>query len=907
MAQIGGILRQSKTGGALLKSITLSARNKAWTGVLKSGKELSMGMVRNALEEAFEEALQGTVSELVPKLLRGKEIEGGAKGFLARRGREAGAGALIGGMFSGIGQLGTTAMEAGKAYVPVREEIERFIPEGGEGLQAEEQVDAPGDVDTADDSAYTGEELDEIDFGDEVEADGSTGNQKAAAIGEGVEVDGVEQEIEVDTSTDSERAIDKLNTALKLRGIGKIRKLTEQERTKERGKRAAKGEKAKAEVKKRGGTPQEQFNAARAEMAGELPTATFEELTEEEMSPEDFDSVRNAILDSDLGTFDSANANDALNDLQDGLVPQPAKLALLGEVIGQENATQIWQSLLTKGQKRALFIKNLINFPTTMLATLDISMIGRQGILTLPAHPKEWVKGLKSSYAAFFKGDKWAQMANKEYRTRAGYELGRRSGLFISDFDGSLDRQEELFLSKWAKAIPVFGAMVKASERAAVVGMNQLRTSIFDKTAREWEGTSKTDEDYKQLARIVNMATGRGNITNKKIEGILPYLNVAFFSPRYVASRFEVLGELGLATKEALTKGQSISPARKILAKQAISFLGAGLGVMVLASMIPGVDVEKDPRSSDWGKIKFGRSRADVWAGFQQPLRTLAQFVMGEGKSINSKELYTKNRLETVGRFIQSKLSPVVGQAIEIATGKDFLGQPLPKFENKGEMAGYMISKIAPLIIQDMVEAANTHGPLSALVTGAGAFHGIGMQTFGRTTQDNLTDLRDKFSNEYYQTTWENLGPIAQKLLRQEEPSIVEQEKIAKFERRNASFDAGRQRKAGEAVEKELPKEVMDELDSLSLSVGGLSRTIVRNWRLNAKLYKRYQDDVASRLNEVLPTLISSDAYQDWTPAIKQKMLDFYIRQAKASVRRKIVMDANMSSFEDVRTGVEDD
>jgi hypothetical protein len=52
---------------------------------------------------------------------------------------------------------------------------------------------------------------------------------------------------------------------------------------------------------------------------------------------------------------------------------------------------------------------------------------------------------------------------------------------------------------------------------------------------------------------------------------------------------------------------------------------------------------------------------------------------------------------------------------------------------------------------------------------------------------------------------------------------------------------------------------------------------------------------------------MSSDAYQDWTPAIKQKMLDFYIRQAKASVRRKIVMDANMSSFEDVRTGVEDD
>jgi hypothetical protein len=148
---------------------------------------------------------------------------------------------------------------------------------------------------------------------------------------------------------------------------------------------------------------------------------------------------------------------------------------------------------------------------------------------------------------------------------------------------------------------------------------------------------------------------------------------------------------------------------------------------------------------------------------------------------------------------------------------------------------------------------------------------------------------------------------MAQKLLRSEHPDLIKQEEVAKFERRNAKFDMTRQRDAGRAVEKELPKEVMDELDSLSLSVGGLSRTIVRNWRLNAKLYKRYQDDLASRLNEVLPTLINSDTYQDWTPAIKQKMLDFYIRQAKASVRRKIVMDANMSSFEDVRTGVEND
>jgi hypothetical protein len=99
----------------------------------------------------------------------------------------------------------------------------------------------------------------------------------------------------------------------------------------------------------------------------------------------------------------------------------------------------------------------------------------------------------------------------------------------------------------------------------------------------------------------------------------------------------------------------------------------------------------------------------------------------------------------------------------------------------------------------------------------------------------------------------------------------------------------------------------MDELDRKFTSVGGLSRTITRNWRLNAKLYQRYQDDLATMLNKTLPKLINGESYKAWRPAIQQQMLDFYIRQAKATVRRKIVMDANMKSFEDVRTGVEND
>ena len=81
-----------------------------------------MSMVRTMTEEAMQEVLQGTTAELVPKFLRGKEIE---PGFAGRRVREAAGGALIGGIFGGIGSLAQIAVSKGEAAtIPSRPEIE---------------------------------------------------------------------------------------------------------------------------------------------------------------------------------------------------------------------------------------------------------------------------------------------------------------------------------------------------------------------------------------------------------------------------------------------------------------------------------------------------------------------------------------------------------------------------------------------------------------------------------------------------------------------------------------------------------------------------------------------------------------------------------------------------------------
>lgn len=906
IAQIGGILRQSKTGGVLLKSIIMNARSKAWTQVLKSGGQLSMSMVRTMTEEALQEALQGTTSELVPKLLRGKEIE---PGFVGRRVREAVGGALIGGVFGGIGSMAQLATQKGEAaHIPSRPEIE-FDPTVEQ--QAEEEFETKDEDALTEQDALTEPTPDvpsegDIEFDEEIkEGETVSDAQVADAVVEGQEVEPIVEDLsEPDVRSDIDLSIDKLNDAISSRLLGELREVTEIERSMERGKRTTKAEEAKAKALDEGATADEAQRAAKAELIGEYPEAVFPRFDSDEMTAMDFENIRRAVIDSKLRTFEQIRANDGLNKLQDGVVPTPSELEVLGSVIGRSQATKIIAAAQSKkiGKLKSLLLE-LTNFPTTTLASFDISMVGRQGITTLPKYPKQWFQAVTTSYKAAF-SEEYAQQAMNDMDTDEWSEIRRRAGVFRSDIDGSLSTAEAQFYSSWAKRIPILRIFTKASERAAVVGMNRLRTSIFNKVAMEWTATQRTDQNYKELALVVNASTGRGNIKRgSNLDRVLPFLNAAFFSPRYVLSRFELVGRTGKSLVDIAT-GKS-TPSGKILAHEMVMFVGAGLIAMVLAEMM-GAEIEKDPRSSDFGKIKIGRTRIDVWGGFQQIARSTAQLITGQSKAVSSGEIFTKNRLEVFGRFIQSKLSPAASLSIELLSGKDFLGEPLPTFETKGELAEYVMQKLAPLVIQDTVDAIRySDNKAVTAVAFPLAFHGIGVQTYETNALDDLTQMRDHFSTRVFGKEWKNLGPLSQDALREYRPSIVEQESIVKFERRNASFDMKRQREAGVTVEKSLSREVKKEMDRVSVSVGGLSRTIVRNWRLNADLYKKYQDDLSFLLNKVLPRIINKPGYKSQSPQTRQKILELIIKEAKAAVRKNIVLKANMTDIEDIREGVE--
>ena len=94
------------------------------------------------------------------------------------------------------------------------------------------------------------------------------------------------------------------------------------------------------------------------------------------------------------------------------------------------------------------------------------------------------------------------------------------------------------------------------------------------------------------------------------------------------------------------------------------------------------ISVEYDPRSTDFGKIRIGDTRGDIWGGFQQYSRFFDQAIMIEKKSTVSGKIIPyggyagTSRLQEGLRFLRGKTSPLVSFGIDALDGKYMFGIP---------------------------------------------------------------------------------------------------------------------------------------------------------------------------------------------------------------------------------------
>ncbi|KKN37996.1 hypothetical protein LCGC14_0757610, partial [marine sediment metagenome] len=355
-------------------------------------------------------------------------------------------------------------------------------------------------------------------------------------------------------------------------------------------------------------------------------------------------------------------------------------------------------------------------FLRTMKATADMSATLRQGLWLSPRRPvkaakafTEAVKGFFSEYTTDQIDNAIRQHPNQFFRDRAKLELTERGG--------RLSDREEHFQSSVAERLPLgVGAVVRASERHMTTDLNLLRVAAFDQFLELYPNT--TTEESRAWADFVNISSGRGHLG--RLAPVANELSLVFFAPRFAVSRVQ--------TPLMIFKYWHLPRVRKEIAKDQAAVVGLGLTVLGLAALA-GAAVGLDPRDPDFGKIRIGNTRIDIWGGVQQPARVIARIILGltdrtglTGRHLTKSEKEI-NPLEILGRFTAFKIAPTISIPLELYRGRTAVGEEVTPSETA-------VRAILPMVFEDIYEGFRESLPKAALAAGS-AFLGLGVATYG--------------------------------------------------------------------------------------------------------------------------------------------------------------------------------
>jgi hypothetical protein len=407
--------------------------------------------------------------------------------------------------------------------------------------------------------------------------------------------------------------------------------------------------------------------------------------------------------------------------------------------VGDEGTKDAILSALRSAKDVAV---DLLNAPRAIKASTDLSAIRQAGLL-IPANPilaaKSFAKSLRmlppksgaKKYADF----------KRDLDLHPYIELAESSKLHLTSLgEGSLNTREEAFMSRILGNDPYFRNKaletgrklitfpVRTSERAYVAMLDKFRLDVFAKLSKQVhefnvrKGKEDASKQYEQLADFINKATGRGDLG--RLNDFAPILNSVFFSPRFWASRLQVMNPAFYAKLPPGTRGAVL--------KNVMAFVGAvGLTALLLKSL--GFKVEEDPTDKDGLKLRMGNFSYDLSFGLMKHIKYAARMVMAtQGKDKRPAE---EKMTYLTKQYLRSSLAPLPSAAWSSATGKNFIGEPT---DTKSEA----LNLLKPIPVDNFYDAVKAQG-LEGLVKASPDFFGISTTRY-RTKEE----LRQKIAEE---------------------------------------------------------------------------------------------------------------------------------------------------------------
>lgn len=369
------------------------------------------------------------------------------------------------------------------------------------------------------------------------------------------------------------------------------------------------------------------------------------------------------------------------------------------------------------------FVKDVLGSTRTVITSADLSAPFRQGgvfaIGDLVFNPRRLARQLGQMLRSAT-SEKGFQEQMAAIRLRPNVDLYESSGLYLADIDGTFTGREENMRSNLAEKIPIAGRVVRGSNRAYAGFLNRQRADAFDAFVQALGGKDKvTPQDAQFIAKGINDLTGRGE-ASKGWTGSMDAMARFFFSPRFLISRFKTL--LGAPVLRGQWRGKDAVSlrARAKMAAPYLKFAGA-LSILYGLAQLNGADVEKDVRSSDFGKIRMGDTRVDPLAGLAQVSTFMGRFISGETKRGDSEK--DQKRSETFLRFARTKLSPLAGIAADFAAEETIDKQ-------EPTALGSVKRLTVPISYGEVQDIYEEHGATKAALLQMLGIFGFGLQNY---------------------------------------------------------------------------------------------------------------------------------------------------------------------------------
>ncbi|MBP9794111.1 MAG: hypothetical protein KBC56_08945, partial [Flavobacterium sp.] len=326
-------------------------------------------------------------------------------------------------------------------------------------------------------------------------------------------------------------------------------------------------------------------------------------------------------------------------------------------------------------------------------------------------------------------------------------------GLSITDTSGDVLKSEERFvgnlLSTEVKVggvnINLPGRLLQGSERAYGGFLNSLRVSVYRKLTEQYEKMGITRQEdpkkFKNIAKFVNNATGRGVMTSDK--RIAKLLNILFFSPRMITGMAGVVKDMVRSDSTPYLRRQALTSLLSFVGYQFVMKMLIGQALMLVSGDDDKEEVTMDmnPVSTDFNKVRKGDKRYDVSSGYGIAARTAARFILNESsKGIGEEnksfdDMYGKNRFNEVGSFFTNKLSPLSSQIYKFG-----VGDHPTEFGKKKEDAttmDYVSAMLVPISITDLIENIQNDTPEGQIFLDLMLnTYGVGVQSYGGNSSE---------------------------------------------------------------------------------------------------------------------------------------------------------------------------